>query len=257
MNEDDNLIIFYAHSTRNSSCELYNAFCDRLGGGKYLIQDPNKDPRAYNLADEILEQINESDLFIADITPDDVKIDQVQSEEKTEEKRTYTFNPHVMCELQHARTNNMDIIILHDNRIIKSRADIPIFFQGCQTQEYDDHNNALDSLAEFVKNYKKETAKKYQYIDDARNESMINILSQIVGCNIVRIVVSYNFSASDIALFCHNRKGLHGIISLSSMAYIIVSRKIRKYIDLSCFKDLTSELKHIQTISLIKWSLME
>lgn len=258
---DPSLIkIFYAHSTRNSnSLYMYENFCKLLNNDKYTIQNPTETPLAYNLASKILDQIDESDLFIADITPDDVKIEDMKTEDgKIAEKRTYTFNPHVMCELQHASARNLNIIILYDKNALKNRSDIPIFFQANNTQEYQNCDDAVKDIIEYVENYGRNEVvaiKRYNHINFVDNEAVMSILNIATGCKITKAAISYDSKTNSIVLFCHHMKGLHGIIYLRTMKYLIVSRKTRKWVDLSYLKDLASELKHIEVVSLLKWSL--
>lgn len=247
--ETDNqpIKIFYAHSTRNSSLDLYHNFCDKFNDDdRYMIHDPNKDPRAYNLAEEILRQIGDTDLFIADITPDDSKSD--------DQKTTYhTFNPNVICELQHAMSNGIDaVIILYDNRVIKNRIDIPIFFQACQFQEYSSHGEALDNLTDFVERYKKSNDARYQSIDIVHDKTIMNIISLIANVKITVIASRYDTHTDNIVLLCGYLRGVHGVVYLPSMQYIF--SKGNRSIDLSSFGDLVAKLRHVETVSLLKWN---
>ena len=87
--------IFYAFSNDGVwQRELYESMSKKLEEQSVEIIDVEKQFGAFKLDDNIFQQINECDLFIADITP-----------EKKDDNNKPIFNPNVMIELGYALAN--------------------------------------------------------------------------------------------------------------------------------------------------------
>lgn len=257
---DQSIVIFCSYSTRNSSSDIYKSFIETLPkNGKYTVKDPNKNLSSYCLAEEIIIQINESDIMIADITPDFYR-DEEYTEKKdgkeiTSVKREYAFNPHVMCELQHASSviGAEHIMIICVKNIIKNRSDIPIFFNPRQTIEYESNDEALGLMGDFIGSFKIYEYPRYRFrhLDLVKNEAILDMINMVVTCRILRIDICYDNAIKDIVLFCHHVKGLHGKIDLQTMQYIIKSKN-QDDKNLTLWDALTDKLEAVRQVALIK-----
>src|ERR1700739_66004 len=69
---DSKIKIFYAHSTRKDETNIiYEKVSETLSKNKKIqMFDPQDKNNAFYLDDKIFQQIEETDLFVADLTPD-------------------------------------------------------------------------------------------------------------------------------------------------------------------------------------------
>ena len=135
------LKIFYAHSSRDSLVyESYNKVCNNEELNKKIeIYDYEDKTTSEIISNSLFNQIYECDLFIIDITPDNVS-DNVSG--------NVYFNEHVMIELGIALTwvdSDKILIIYNSNKydFVKSKNSIPTFIEGQILQNFLIENNKL------------------------------------------------------------------------------------------------------------------
>lgn len=107
--------IFYSYSNHNNmsldhyeklSKDLYEKY------GKDIIIDVDTYNGRYEILEKITSHIDDCDLFMCDMTPDELKTDNINTNTKIENIKP---NPNVMIELGYAISKKKEIIILKDN----------------------------------------------------------------------------------------------------------------------------------------------
>ena len=241
------LKIFYAHSSRDSLVyESYNKVCNNEELNKKIkIYDYEDKTTSEIISNSLFNQIYECDLFIIDITPDNVIDDKVY------------FNEHIMIELGIALTwvdSDKILIIYNSNKydFVKNKNKIPVFIEGRQLNNYE-YND--DSVIEIIKNFinnvdtnefnnnEWETF-KYNFTSNFKEQ-----IGLIIKNNYNNFVVKYNNER--IIIFINNKVNKKIYIDVNNYAFNTKSEF--KNIDLSKNDIILNELRHLQL--LVKFDL--
>jgi hypothetical protein len=199
--------------------DFYNSLVEKLKANKNIkIQDPQDAPGAINLDKKIFEQIDETDIFIVDVTPD--YVDNVNN-------RT-TFNEHVMIEYGYALKNydHENILIIHYKDMYTDETKLPLFIQTKNWHTYDISQGDIDNIYELAINVMK-TSKKKNTISDGKQQE-INIYEiqnkklyeEIKNCCNSLQYKDYNFKVSiEDTIKYNNIKDLYDKIMLLLQDY--------------------------------------
>ena len=197
---DNKIKIFYARSTRNKYVHiLAEEIKNKLSEDVSLdICDPEDGYGTFKIDDNILKQIDECNLFIVDITPDDY-----ESNNK--------FNPNVIFEFGYAfkTINKENILILCESTIINNDKKIlPFDFGTYRMLEYDSNidikNNAVALCDHEIKNHI-DKLKKVQNKNICEHENKLNtnikqILNFIPTMNINNFNVSQHIKNIELTI---------------------------------------------------------
>ena len=231
--------IFYSYSNHNDSKILFDKIFDYFNKDNQIITDVdnNKDKL---LLPNIIKHIESSNIFICDITSDNI-----------DSNNKPTYNPNVMFELGNAYNyfNEDNILILLNTTSSKDR---PSLLEGIKYEEYQNDDDAyyemikerIEKMIENNKSYYKWTIIRYSIPN-----LILKYIKNIFDINYKSYDIKINPNKDNVIIFFNtsDKKDV-GINIIKKKLYIDT-----KEIDLSNYKEIYDELKHLEIIANIKW----
>lgn len=253
MSKNNPINIFYAHASSGTTEHIYEKLCEKISNLKHVkIFDPQDEIGAINLDDTMFDQIKNADLVIADITPDDYKIEKDLNDVII--KKTPILNKHVMTELGFAfdTHHKSQIFLMYDGfKFDTADVDIPIFYKTKNYHKYKTaEDSTIDSLYEDIKlkinEIRKEVMDKNLLIVKYYFDNKIFECLKMATCSeISSIDVLVNKETRSAKIYIYNSiDNICGIIDVDTKK-LLTSKKSKPY-DLSNNSDLSNELRHIQ-----------
>ena len=229
--------IFYSYSNHNDSKILFDKIFDYFNKDNEIITDVdnNKDKL---LLPNIIKHIESSDIFICDITADKIDSD-----------KNPIYNPNVMFELGNAYNyfNEENILILLNSTFSKDR---PSLLEGIKYEEY---QNDDDAYYEMIK----ERIEKMIENNNSKWENIIYLLPDVI-LKYIKNIFDINYKRYDIKLNPEKDKVIifFNTSDKKDVRINIITKKLyidTKEIDLSNYKEIYDELKHLEIIANMKW----
>jgi len=266
---DDNIKIFYARSTHNEYIHTLAEEIKKILSEDVSLDicDPENGYGTFKIDDNIFKQIDECDLFIVDITPDEYKSNN-------------KFNPNVVFEFGYAfkTVNKENILILCESTIINNDKKIlPFDFGTYRMLEYDSDidvkKNALALCDHEIKNHiDKLKGIHNKNINEHENKLKINvkqILDYILKMNINNHnvnnhIININNIIKNIETFGHkklNKEQLNNsfisLFELEDSYEINIWSKIKILVSfindmIDKINKIYSEINHNESINIIK-----
>jgi hypothetical protein len=226
--------IFYSRSTNCGTVnETFEKICNYFESNIKIINvDINKN---LLLLDKIKDSINEADFFICDLTPDGENI----------------YSPNVMIELGYALSNipSSEIIFILDTSKSKNNPSIinNVYYNSYEYEENSDYYMDIVKLIEDkIKNY---DGNKWTIIRYSLPELILKYIKNIFDINYKSYDIKINPNKDNVIIFFNTGdKKYVGINIIKKKLYIDT-----KEIDLSNYKEIYDELKHLEIIANIKW----
>ena len=230
--------IFYSYSNHNDSKNLFDKMSDDFNKDNEIITDVdnNKDKL---LLPNIIKHIESSDIFICDITPDNIDSDNKP-----------IYNSNVMFELGNAYNyfNEDNILFLLNTTSSKDR---PSLLEGIKYEEYKNDEEAYyDMIKEKIE----------KMIENNKSQKWIIIRYELpyIIIKYINNVFNIDFIKYDICISPEkNRVIIFFVLKSKQKVRInIITKKLyidTKEIDLSNYKEIYDELKHLEIIANIKW----
>ena len=224
--------IFYSYSNNNDSKILFNNLFDFFNKDNEIIIffDNNKDKL---LLPNILKHIKSSDLFICDITSDNKSI----------------YNPNVMFELGNAYNyfNEDNILILLNTTFSKDR---PSLLEGIKYEEYQNEGYfeiIKEKITNMIDNNK--SYFKWKNIIYPLSDIILKYIKNIFNINYKRYDIKLNPEKDKVIIFFNTDDKKDVRINIITKKLYIDTKEI----DLSNYKEIYDELKHLEIIANINW----
>jgi hypothetical protein len=229
--------IFYSYSNHNNSKILFEKMCEYFNKDNEIITDVdnNKDKL---LLPNIIKHIESSDIFICDITSDNI-----------DSNNKPTYNSNVIFELGNAYNyfNEENILILLNTTFSKNRPSLleGIKYEEYQNEGYDDIiKEKIEKMIENNKSYH-----KWKTIIYSLPDLILKYIKNIFDINYKRYDIKINPEKDKVIIFFNTDVE-------KSIRINIITKKLyidNKEIDLSNYKEIYDELKHLEIIANIKW----
>jgi hypothetical protein len=229
--------IFYAYSNNRDETRItYEKICEKIDN--IIDVDNNDINNSHQLLDKIKNHIKNTDIFVCDITPDNI----------ITENEIPLPNPNVMIELGFAlhHFENNNIILLLNEHISKK---VPSMLYGFEVTYYDSDNSdyyldICDKINSNIDNlYEKKEWKNFNYI---LSSNFIIFLQDITNCTVNDYIIRINNRINQaVILFPSNKDNKINIIS----------KKLKlknKEICFSKYYNLYNELQHLELIINLK-----
>lgn len=233
--------IFYAHSTNcDSNNATFENIFDIINKNNEIIWDVDKNKNLL-LINAVTELINDSDLFICDITPDDLLNGKP------------LVNSNVMLELGYALQVIPEdrIIIILNEEICKVR---PSIIEGIKYQPYYyDENNTdyCNDIVNIINNKVDEINKQYgkwKLVKYKLSNRFIYLINNLIGIKKSTYFIKMNPNNTNAFIIFENDKDTYMLNILNR------TLKINdKTINLEDNKELFDELRHIELLANISW----
>jgi hypothetical protein len=231
--------IFYSYSNHNdSSNNLFEKMFEYFNKDNEIITDVdnNKDKL---LLPNIIKHIESSDIFICDITPDNIDSD-----------KNPIYNPNVMFELGNAYNyfNEENILILLNTTFSKNR---PSLLEGIKYEDYENNEESFEMIKEKIEKIINNNKSYYKWtiIRYSLPELVLKYIKNIFDINYKSYDIKINPNKDNVIIFFNTGdKKYVGINIIKKKLYIDT-----KEIDLSIYKEIYDELKHLEIIANIKW----
>lgn len=254
--------IFYSTSSRNSMTDdLKRRVTSELEKTENLkVYDTEDKPCSNDFGKHMLTQIENADLFVADITPDIKEIDLtcITSDVKennlidiiSEVKKNslISFNEHVMIELGYAmKCHSQEKMLFFKQRYLgKNDVKIPIFIEAARLFFYDTNDDdyvecITETIRDNITMNIEWTIIKYDF---PRN---IHRLINHHGITIKKLELKINRRDKCMFIFItQDDNNTHNYINVSKREIINEMTKIP--IDLSTDQEFNNELMHIESL---------
>jgi hypothetical protein len=219
----------------------------------------------YILNNKIYSLIEKCDLFIADITPQKIIMNNVIDENNNPiVKFDIIYNPNVMNELGYAlgKKNWEQILIIYNKNNIEPEK-LPFNLKNFNVVDYeilssDDLDYEINNFthkktSEIWKNYKK--FKEDFYSNDWKNANyklnydFLNILNTMLDINLNNYTIRYNPEQKKAYIWLHT-KGYDRSINIMTKTMYLPNNKQK---DLSQIDVIHNELKHLEIIAYVDW----
>lgn len=223
--------VFYAYSNNRTETEMtYNKVCEKIDN--IIIDVCNNDNNnSHQLLNKIKNHIKSADIFVCDITPDHISIDNKSLP-----------NPNAMIELGYALQyfENSNIILLLNEKISKI---VPSMLSGFELLYYnsddtDYYLNIVEKIESNVNNYKSnDDWKTFNY---SLSQKFIRSLQCIIDIN-----------SNDYTIRINDKINQAVILFQCKIKINIISKKLilkNKEICLSNYDNLYNELQHLELI---------
>lgn len=238
----DKIKLFYAHTTHNDNIQtVHDKICEKLGDDKFEVLDIDNENNTNNVLDRMKSLIEISDLFICDITSD-VCIN--------ENNKYSLVNSNVMLELGYAIAKSKEIIYLLNTEATNKT--IPSFLEG---MHYIDYNNSLsiDHIVDEI-NFKAENIPKdgWESVNYKIGTKLINMITNLIDIQYIeKIVVRINKKEKRIGILCipTGKNTKCRWIDIKNKTFTLG----KTCIDLTMFKDIDDELKHLELMANLVW----
>jgi len=230
--------IFYSYSNHNdNSVSLFNELSIYFNKDNEIITDVdnNKDKL---LLPNIIKHIESSDIFICDITPDNI-----------DSEKNPIFNPNVMFELGNAYNyfNEDNILFLLNTTFSKDR---PSLLEGIKYEEYQNNDEAYyEMIKERIEKMIENNNSKWKNIIYLLPDVILKYINNIFNINFIKYDIGVNPNKNKVIIF-------FVVKSKQTVRINIITKKLyidTKEIDLSNYKEIYDELKHLEIIANIKW----
>ncbi len=236
----DKINIFYAHSSRIIEVyETYNFICnDENLITKVNFFDYDENNKSDLIGKMLLEQISNCDLFIIDITPDNVIDDKVY------------FNEHTMIELGIAlsKLESDKILIIYNIEkydFIKNKNSIPTFIEGRHLYPYEYKDESIiETINNFIENIDTNefTNDKWQTFEYNFSTVFKEEIFKLLENNKIKFVTRVNASDNRIVINLYGA-GKNKFIDVNK--FLLVIKNENKQIDLSKNEIILNELRHL------------
>ena len=224
--------IFYSYSNHNDSKNLFDKMFDHFNKDNEIITDVDI-PKDKLLLSNIIKHIELSDIFICDITSDNKLI----------------YNPNVMFELGNAYNyfNEDNILILLNTTFSKDRPSLleGIKYEEYQNEGYDDIiKEKIEKMIENNKSYYKWTIIRYTLPD-----LILKYIKNIFDINYKSYDIKINPNKDNVIIFFNTSDKKDVRINIIKKKLYIDTKEI----DLSNYKEIYDELKHLEIIANMRW----
>jgi len=226
--------IFYSRSTNCGTVnETFEKICNYFESNIKIINiDINKN---LLLLDKIKDSINEADFFICDLTPDGENI----------------YSPNVMIELGYALSiiPSSEIIFILDTSKSKNNPSVinNVYYNSYGYEENSDYYMDIVKLIEDkIKNY---DGNKWVNFNYPLSNIIKNYITKVLKINYIKYFIRINKEIKQcVILFEKNNEEKIKINIIKKKLYIDT-----KEIDLSIYKEIYDELKHLEILANMKW----
>lgn len=231
--------IFYSYSNhKDTSSDTFHKISKKITN---IIDTDNPDINNSNeLLDKILNHLENSDLFICDMTPDNI----------IEDKPIY--NPNVILELGYAlkifRKSNIIIIL---NTFCYTT--LPSMLNGFYILNYDSRDKNYENVIikeikarqNNMKEYNKDwITKKYNL-----SERFINNVKILLDVKMINYNIRVHKKNKQVVILFHCNGGYNRILNVINKQLIMK----KKEICLSNYKEIYDEINHLELIANINW----
>ncbi len=277
------LNIFYSYSNHNDdTLKTYNLIYEHFNKDnknqiKIIDVDNNDIDNNVFLIEKIKYHIDNSHIFVCDITPDYVidEIKKVINEmnlvhnnipnneiENYYDKKYSSINSNVMLELGYALSsfNNSNILLVQNEKTIKK---IPSLLNGFtilyyNSENIDYHLDIIDKISEFKNNYFNLLDENYKNDDDVtdkfkiyRYHLSVKFKTQINELLDIEYFKYYNI------IYNKKDKFIELVKNNNVSRYIDITKKVlelkNKTVCLSCCLEIYNELQHIELMIELKF----
>lgn len=261
--------IFYGYSNNNGELFTFDEFLmSELENENYEINSLN-DPSNEQLqfSDRMMNSISSCDAYIINMTPDTVKfkndpgdvdhfdennnINKNVCKSPVEKNVILINNPNTIFQFSFAEAKCKQGIILI-NRDKYPDYELPMILKGVKTVNYS-FNKKYDVLRDVISKLDVIIAnnnfcdKFVEVPNIILPKKLIDMLDLIIGINIIRYKIAINVVTRCILIFFYGTKTLYlRYIDVHERKFISVNDV--KDIDLSIFKEIDDELKHIEIL---------
>ena len=229
--------IFYSRSTNCGTVnDTFEKIFDYFKNNNNKIQIINVDDNTnLLLLDKIKDSINEADFFICDLTPDGENI----------------YSPNVMIELGYALSiiPSSEIICILDTSKSKNNPSIisNIYYNS---YEYEDDSDYYMDIVEIIdskiKNYEGNKWFDFKY---PLSNIIKNYITNVLNIDYIKYFIRINKEIKQcVILFEKDNEEKIKINIIKKKLYIN-----KKEIDLSNYKEIYDELKHLEIIANMNW----
>lgn len=253
--------IFYSHSTRNDeSHKLYDKICEHLPGEIIDVDEQNHNNQLF---EKISGHIDNSTLFICDITPDYIynvdkqKLEYLLKDIPQINKLKTFINPNVMLELGYFLKNKKsNLILLCNKNLTKEISDLlPSMLRGMDICYYNPSNDddkyymtIVDNITEFKKNENdNETNKDWVTFEYNLSQKCIDIITGLMDIKLTSYFIRVNKKDKNGIIFFNNNYS-NGTYRKLYINQKILKIKSKKEICLSYYPDIYSEIQHLELI---------
>ena len=226
--------IFYSRSTNCGTVnETFEKICNYFESNIKIINvDINKN---LLLLDKIKDSINEADFFICDLTPDGENI----------------YSPNVMIELGYALSiiPSSEIIFILDTSKSENNPSIinNVYYNSYEYEENSDYYMDIVKLIEDkIKNY---DGNKWKIIRYELPDIITKYINNVFNINFIKYDICVTPNKNKVIIF-------FVVKSQQTVRINIITKKLyidTKEIDLSNYKEIYDELKHLEIIANMKW----
>jgi len=246
---NNHIKIFYSYSNHNDmSLNMYIRVCELFTENENIKIIDTDYKNIYNnniLFENIKRNIDNAQIFICDLTPDYVDINH----ENLNNNKIY-HNANVMLEIGYASKINIPIIYIINT---SQRDYLPSLLKGTHYDiEYDNTSNEsshiiYDKIIEYI-------GKLQKYLDfiSVVYTLPINVIEQLN--NILDVIpikydikIQKNNKLSAIIFYCNG--GYPRILDIKTRKLYLKNKEI----DITNFKKIYDEIKHIELIAHIEW----
>ena len=236
--------VFYAYSNNlDDTMATYNKICDYAEKNNCQFEIIDVDYGSGNmLLHKIKEHIDDSDIFVCDITPDMILDNDISLP-----------NPNVMFELGLANNNpkfiKCNIILLLNTKYTKK---VPSLLEGFYRIEYDSNDEdyihiIIDKIDQNIKDNKivKTIHNNWTTVQCHLNKKILNIIDGLLDVTMTDYVFRLNKKHRQFVILLNCNGGDSRIINIMKKTLTIK----KKVIDLSFYDDLYEELKHLEIVA--------
>jgi hypothetical protein len=240
---DKNIKIFYSYSNNNDmSLNMYNCVCDLFHNNeniKIIDTDEKNNLQNNNLLENIKQHIDTSQIFICDLTPDYIDLDN----------NKFYHNANVMLEIGYATKIKIPIIYVINRTQREYR---PSLLKGIQYDvEYENDEETTYMIHDKIIEYKDKLNKylDFESIDYILPTNVIGQINNIIDVVIIKydIKIQKKNKLSAILFYCNG--GYPRILDIKTRKLYLKNKEI----DITNFDTIYEEIKHIELLANIEW----